>query len=242
MQLQPRDALPKIMSARYYGPNIGRFASADLVSPLTLQHRFPEEFDALLGNPLVWNKYAYALNNPLAYVDPTGRSAAAVLTWEALGPAGAAALGEPTPFGEMAWLGLAGAVASYQLGQAIAEARSNKKLFNDAMGLLASAMSDLADPGHSGMDPDDPNWKNVARQFWAKVQRAMQKAEQMGKGKYYNELVKEINRVINEWARRFGLNPHGECLDNKCSGQDPKDGKPKSPGSPGAGDSRMIFP
>ena len=47
--------------ARYFGSSMGRFTSAD---PL-LSSGNP-------GTPQTWNRYAYALNNPLRIVDPTG--------------------------------------------------------------------------------------------------------------------------------------------------------------------------
>jgi RHS repeat-associated protein len=47
--------------ARYFGSSMGRFMSPD---PLLNSGR-PD-------NPQTWNRYAYALNNPLKIVDPTG--------------------------------------------------------------------------------------------------------------------------------------------------------------------------
>src|SRR5262245_61579026 len=48
--------------ARYYAPGSGRFISPD---PLTS--------DAMrIVNPQRWNRYAYAVNNPLTYGDPDG--------------------------------------------------------------------------------------------------------------------------------------------------------------------------
>ena len=47
--------------ARYYSGAQGRFTSPD---PFLASGR-PED-------PQSWNRYAYARNNPLAYIDPTG--------------------------------------------------------------------------------------------------------------------------------------------------------------------------
>jgi RHS repeat-associated protein len=48
--------------ARYYGSRIGRFTTTDPVQ--TIKEN--------LVDPQRWNRYAYARNNPLRYVDPTG--------------------------------------------------------------------------------------------------------------------------------------------------------------------------
>jgi RHS repeat-associated protein len=47
--------------ARYHSPAQGRFASVD-----------PLLTSGVPANPKTWNRYAYALNNPLKFVDPTG--------------------------------------------------------------------------------------------------------------------------------------------------------------------------
>ena len=44
---------------RYYSSSMGRFMS-------------PDPTGGLLANPQTLNKYAYAVNNPLSFVDPTG--------------------------------------------------------------------------------------------------------------------------------------------------------------------------
>ena len=46
-------------NARYYSPAIGRFLSADTIVPQ-------------LENPQAWNRYAYVVNSPLKYTDPSG--------------------------------------------------------------------------------------------------------------------------------------------------------------------------
>jgi len=46
------------MNARLYDPVLGRFLSADTIVPSA-------------GNMQGFNRYSYALNNPLTYIDPT---------------------------------------------------------------------------------------------------------------------------------------------------------------------------
>ena len=55
------------VSSRYYDPQVGRFISADDISYLD-----PETIGGT-------NLYAYCLNNPVMYVDPTGHSVTALL-------------------------------------------------------------------------------------------------------------------------------------------------------------------
>jgi RHS repeat-associated protein len=52
------------LGARYYASSMGRFMS-------------PDDFwkDTNLSDPQSWNKYAYARNNPLRFIDPTGTTA-----------------------------------------------------------------------------------------------------------------------------------------------------------------------
>jgi RHS repeat-associated protein len=47
------------MHARYYSPWLGRFSSVD---------KAPAESD----KPQTWNRYSYAINNPVLYTDPSG--------------------------------------------------------------------------------------------------------------------------------------------------------------------------
>jgi RHS repeat-associated protein len=46
-------------NARWYDPQLGRFIQADTIIPSP-------------GNPLAWDRYGYANNNPIVYADPSG--------------------------------------------------------------------------------------------------------------------------------------------------------------------------
>ena len=47
--------------ARWYDPALGRFVQPDSIEPDP-------------GNPLDWDRYSYAQNNPLRFIDPTGHA------------------------------------------------------------------------------------------------------------------------------------------------------------------------
>gem|GEM_PF-4446673 len=64
--------------ARIYDPGLGRFVSSDSNihgSPI-LMVAFPKQGDGSKGpsNPQALNRYSYVLNNPVWYVDPSGRT------------------------------------------------------------------------------------------------------------------------------------------------------------------------
>jgi len=64
LQIQSREPLPQIMLARYYSPaGTFRFSSVDPALRV----------DKNLAIPQRWNRYSYALNSPLNYLDPDGR-------------------------------------------------------------------------------------------------------------------------------------------------------------------------
>jgi RHS repeat-associated protein len=61
--------------ARYHGARIGRFTTVDPV------YTWREN----LADPQRWNRYAYARDNPLRYVDPDGRQVAEVIRHAGMG-------------------------------------------------------------------------------------------------------------------------------------------------------------
>src|SRR5690348_12676957 len=58
---RPRSVQANLMLARYYSSSLGRFMEVD-----------PKTSSARRKNPQTWNRYTYALNNPLQYVDESG--------------------------------------------------------------------------------------------------------------------------------------------------------------------------
>jgi RHS repeat-associated protein len=50
------------MDARYFGSPMGRFLTPDPSGLLAQKPQYPQS----------WNLYAYAMNNPLIFIDPTG--------------------------------------------------------------------------------------------------------------------------------------------------------------------------
>ena len=63
LQEGSKEPLQQIMLARYYSSSLGRFMAVDPALAISQN----------VGIPQRWNRYTYALNNPLKFVDPDGR-------------------------------------------------------------------------------------------------------------------------------------------------------------------------
>jgi RHS repeat-associated protein len=113
------------MSARYYNPTLGRFISPD-----------PVHF--IEGNIHSFNRYAYANNNPMKFVDPDGRTPVHV---------NAFALGFATDLGAQVAVGLHGGKT---LGEAFSGAFSAKGLQEAALSGVAAAVTGNVAHGLSG--------------------------------------------------------------------------------------------
>jgi len=218
MHVQPSDALPKIMFARYYGSNLPRFMSPDLVSPIDLQFEDPEEFVAALMEVQGWNRYTYARNNPLYYVDPDGQVATAAA-------AGAGALGGTRAVAGAAAAGgiaVAAAVVGWGLGEAgalIIEMGVNKDLFTKAEGLAKRIETEITKyPG--GFDPEDPKWKQHADRIKAKMKELKELGESItnkAKRGKIEKMLQRLKQKLQEATKKgkggkenqYGIDPDG---------------------------------
>ena len=95
--------------ARYYSSQTGRFP---IVDPLL-------EIDRNLVDPQRWNRYAYALNNPLKFTDPDGRSATLIGGIVGGSVGGGVALLQGASWREIGAAAAGGAVAGAMLGSVV---------------------------------------------------------------------------------------------------------------------------
>jgi hypothetical protein len=91
-------------NARWYDAALGRFLQADSLIPDP-------------GNPQAWDRYAFTLNNPVKYIDPTGHISCKKLGTEGCDKNGNFVDNEPPP------------VVQYIYGEMIKNAKSNVTLF-----------------------------------------------------------------------------------------------------------------
>jgi RHS repeat-associated protein len=127
------------MNARYYDPQLGRFLSADSLVPDPL-------------NPQAFNRYAFAYNNPISNLDPTGHApvvAAAVAV--------ATALSSGSALSFVALVGAATTVAGYVLKDPVLSTIGSVLLGFVGGGPVGAAVAAATSP----LSPLDPKLKQT---------------------------------------------------------------------------------
>jgi len=183
--------------ARYYDPAMGRFISADPV-------------DGDLTNPQSFNKYSYVLNNPLKYVDPTGKSAESILQWSWTTGGFASQFDGPIPgLADLVGLGIgiigtvaAGGAAIYEL------VTDNHEIKKDVQVGIDDAAKNIAGgntAGPSGMNPkkDEDENKNFKNEIKTKIEKFFKKAPKESE-KFSIEKIKDFTKGKYEVPGKAG--------------------------------------
>ncbi len=123
------------LRARYYDPYVKRFTSYDII-------------EGDISNPLDMNRYAYCRNNPVRYIDPSGKFAIAATT-----NTGVTIL--------MGITYIAGLVMAADLGKKVGEVLKTRK------GSIQNAPK----------PPGTPGWDTIRDLTMAEILRRAQKGE-----------------------------------------------------------------
>ncbi|MCP4113711.1 MAG: hypothetical protein GY749_50655 [Desulfobacteraceae bacterium] len=186
------------MGSRYYNTLLGRFISADTIVPDPT-------------NPQALNRYAYAYNNPISNVDPTGHAPVAVAVISAATVIGAWSAG--TVSGIVAATAVIGAgvtiagyfakdpvlstIGSVMLGFAGGYMMPGALVGQVASGLIGASVSGLTSP----LSPLDPDVKEVIG--WAYTAYGLIMAANEGATKQLPGDNSDFGNLIKEAAPSF---------------------------------------
>ena len=136
--------------ARYNSSAMGRFLSPD-----------PSMGSVALRNPQTWNRYAYALNNPLKFVDPTG------MCWVAA-PSGVGTydwMNSPNP-GQSCYNAIATSSGSALTMYGSNNAQDITKLTGNDHGMID--LQDISAQYDAGIDVKRGDYTYVSAQNWCR--------------------------------------------------------------------------
>jgi RHS repeat-associated protein len=219
------------MHARYFSAHLGRFMSVDRFNVAALQFGDAEDmrrFREHLVMPQSWNRYSYARDNPMLYIDPNGEeamTAVGTLTWTTLeGGAGAGAGG----LGLSAGVATGGAILAaggvgYGLGTLarkipgvdefiqgvsgkvidfVFTAQNNRQTAKVVTGLIAGAQTNLNNIASAGGPDKDPDFEHHQKEIKAILDRAAKVAKRLP-GKLRDKLLGKIEKIAEEAGVRL---------------------------------------
>jgi RHS repeat-associated protein len=197
------------MHARYYGPQLGRFLSADPIHSTKLEQ------------PQSWNKYSYAANSPSMYVDANGKEAslaiggiwagsqaAATGATAAAAAAGAAVVGAfaigwgvGSSINEIPGVGLAvSAGIGTILDQTVFLAENNRQRQSRIDGLIAIAAIHINKIGSAGGPENDPDFDHHRKEIKAFLEKARDTASRLPR-----KAKEQAMQKIQEIATKIGV-------------------------------------
>ena len=217
------------MHARYFSAHLGRFTSVDRFNVAALQFGDAEDvrrFREHLAMPQSWNRYSYARDNPMLYIDPNGEEAAAAVattTW-LLGQGGSAAGAGAGGLGLSAGVATGGAIlaaagAGYGIGTLIRKipgvdegiqaaidfiftAQNNRQKAKVVNGLITGAQTNLDNIASAGGPDKDPDFKHHQTEIKAILDRAAKLAKRLP-GKLRDKLLGKIEKIAEEAGVRL---------------------------------------